>query len=95
VDYLTFVVLVVPAAIGLVAALAWGPNRGTMFGAGIMLVAVVVLLLFQVTPPSSESRFGSALGLMRFEWFRWLPSFLVGAAIGSLVYRRRRRAPRP
>ena len=86
-DYLTFVVMVVPAAIGLVAAVAWGPNRGTMFGAGIMLVAVLVLLLFQVTPPSTESRFGSAFGLMRFEWFRWLPSFLVGAAIGSLIHR--------
>jgi hypothetical protein len=94
VDYLTFVVMVVPAAIGLVAAAAWGPNRGSIVGAGIMLVAVLVLLLFQVTPPDTVSRFGSAFGLMRFEWLRWAPSFLVGAAIGSLIYRRRRREPR-
>jgi hypothetical protein len=93
-DYLTLVVMVVPAAIGLVAAVAWGPNRGILFGTGIMLVAVLILLLFQVTPPNTESRFGSAFGLMRFEWLRWAPSFLVGAAIGSLIYRRRKREPR-
>ena len=50
-DYLTVVVLVVPALIGLGAAVALGPNRGSILGAGVMLVAVFVLLLFQVTPP--------------------------------------------
>ena len=93
--YLTLVVLVVPAVIGLVAAAALGPNRGSIFGAGIMLIAVFVLLLFQVTPPDTVSRFGSASGLMVFEWYRWVPSFLVGAAIGSLIFRVRRREPRP
>ena len=93
-DYLTLVVLVVPAIIGLVAAWALGPNRGSLFGAGIMLIAVFVLLLFQVTPPDTVSRLGSAFGLMLFEWYRWVPSFLVGAAIGSLVFRVRRREPR-
>ena len=93
--YLTFVVLVVPALIGLAAAAALGPNRGSILGAGIMLVAVFVLLLFQVTPPPAFSRFGSAWGLMLFEWYRWVPSFLVGAAIGSLIFRVRRREPRP
>ena len=82
-DYLTLVVLVVPALIGLVATSALGPNRGSILGAGIMLVAVFVLLLFQVTPPAAVSRFGSAFGLMLFEWYRWVPSFLVGAAIGQ------------
>ena len=93
-EYLTLVVMVIPAAIGLIAAAVWGPNRGSIVGAGIMLVAVLVLLQFQVTPPDTVSRFGSAFGLMRFEWLRWAPSFLVGAAIGSLIYRRRRREPR-
>lgn len=93
--YLTLVVLVVPALIGLVAAAALGPNRGSILGAGIMLVAVFVLLLFQVTPPAAVSRLGSASGLMMFEWYRWVPSFLVGAAIGSLIFRVRRREPRP
>jgi hypothetical protein len=94
VDYLTLVVLVVPAIIGLVAAAALGPNRGSIFGAGMMLIAVFVLLLFQVTPPDAVSRLGSAFGLMLFEWYRWVPSFLVGAAIGCVIFHVRRREPR-
>ena len=93
-DYLTTVVLVIPAVIGLVAAAALGPNRGIIFGAAVTLVAVFVLLLFQVTPPPTASRPGSAFGLMLFEWLRWAPSFLVGAAVGSLIFRRRKREPR-
>jgi hypothetical protein len=95
VDYLTIAVAVVPAMIGLVAAAVLGPNRGSIFGAGIMLVAVLVLLLFQVTPPASVSRLGSAFGLMLFEWSRWAPSFLIGAAVGALIFQARRREPRP
>jgi len=98
-DYLTFVVLVVPAIIGLVAAIGLGPNRGTLVGGIVMLAAVFVLLLFQVSPPDTgpgaeTGRAGYASGLMRFEWYRWLPAFLVGAAIGSLIFRRRR-GPKP
>ena len=89
-SYLTFVVLLVPALIGLAAAAALGPNRGGILGAGVMLVAVFVLLLFHVTPPAAVSRFASAWGLMLFEWYRWVPSFLVGAAIGSVIFRVRR-----
>ena len=92
-DYLTFVVLAIPAIIGLVAAAAFGPSRGSILGAVIMLVAVLVLLLFQVTPPDTVSHLGSAFSLMVFEWYRWTPSFLIGAAIGSLVFRVRRRQP--
>ena len=88
-DYLTIVVLVTPAIIGLVAAAALGPNRGGILGAVGMLIAVYALLLFQVTPPQGVSRLGSAYGLMLYEWYRWMPSFLVGAAIGSLIFRRR------
>ena len=55
-DYLTLVVLVIPAIIGLVATVSLGPNRGSIFGAGIMLIAVFVMLLFQVTPPNAVSR---------------------------------------
>ncbi|MBS0245438.1 MAG: hypothetical protein JSR61_02375 [Proteobacteria bacterium] len=96
-DYLTFVVLVVPAIIGFVAALTFGPNRGVITGAIVMLVAVFVLLLFQVTPPisgpgSETGRMGYASGLMQFEWIRWLPSFLVGAALGSIIFRVRRKS---
>jgi hypothetical protein len=94
VDYLTLVVLVIPAVVGLVAAAVLGPNRGIIVGAGAMLVAVFVLLLFQVTPPATVSRLSSAFGLMLFEWLRWAPSFLVGAAIGSVIFRVRRREPR-
>lgn len=95
-DYLNFVVLVVPAAIGLVAALWLGPNRGTLLGGAVMLVAVLILLSFQITMPepaagSEASRLSSAFGLMRFEWYRWLPSFLVGAAAGAVLFRLRRR----
>ena len=93
-DYLTTVVLVIPAVVGLAAAAALGPNRGIFVGAGITLIAVFVLLLFQVTPPATVSRLGSAFGLMLFEWLRWAPSYLVGAAIGSLIFRFRRREPR-
>ncbi len=93
-DYLTLVVLVIPAVVGLVAAAALGPNRGIIVGAGAMLIAVFVLLLFQVTPPATVSRLSSACGLMLFEWLRWAPSFLVGAAIGSVIFRFRRREPR-
>jgi hypothetical protein len=92
--HLALVVLVVPAVIGLVAAATFGPNRGSILGAAIMLVAVFVLLLLQVTPPDTVSRPGSAFGLMLFEWFRWVPSFLIGAAIGSIVFIVRRREPR-
>lgn len=96
--YLDFVILVVPTVIGVAGALLLGANRGTLFGGISMLVAVLVLLLFQVSPPepgrpgSETSRLGYAWGLMMFEWYRWLPAFLVGSAIGSLIHRRRSRA---
>lgn len=95
--YLDFVVLVVPAAIGLLGTWLYGSNRGTIFGGITMLVTVLVLLLFQVSPPetgpgATTSRLGSAYGLMRFGWSRWLPSFLVGAAVGSLISRARTRS---
>lgn len=86
-DYLTFVVLIVPALIGLLSATALGPNLGVAIGAAVAIVAVLLLLLLQVTPAS----FSSAWGLLWFEWIRWVPSFLVGAALGSLIARLRRR----
>jgi peptidoglycan/LPS O-acetylase OafA/YrhL len=85
-NFVTFVVLVVPAMIGMVSAAILGPNRGTIVGAVIMIVAVLLLLTFFVS-----TSIGHAAGLMRFEWPRWLPSFLFGAAIGSVIYRVRRR----
>lgn len=93
-DYLGFVVLVIPAVIGLLAALAWGPGRGTWVGGVAMLIVVFVLLLFQVSVPATGpgaeySRFHYAWGLMRFEWYRWLSAFMIGMAIGLLIFRRR------
>lgn len=95
-SYLSFVVLVVPALIGLGSALLWGPIRGTLVGAAIAIVAVFVLLMFQITipltgPGAEISRFSFTWGLFLFEWYRWLPSFLVGAALGSVIYRVRNR----
>ena len=96
--YLDFVVLAAPAITGLVGAFLLGPGRGTLFGGIAMLVAVLFLLLFQVAPSepgragSETSRFGYAFGLMMFEWYRWLPSFLAGSAVGSLIDRARRQA---
>lgn len=94
--YLDFVVLVAPALIGLVAALTLGPRRGPLIGAAAMFVAVFVLLLFQIAIPRSGpgaeiSRYQYAWGLMYFEWYRWAPSFLVGAAVGSVAFRARNR----
>lgn len=86
-SYLDFVVMAAPAIIGLTGALTLGPKRGTLISASVMLVAVFGLLLLQVT---AETRFGSAFGLMKFEWYRWLPSFLLGAAVGTAIYRVRR-----
>ncbi|MFN3672839.1 MAG: hypothetical protein ACK4VM_13110 [Bosea sp. (in: a-proteobacteria)] len=97
-SYLSFVVLVVPALIGLVAALWRGPTKGTLIGAVLSFVAVLLLLLFQVTPPdpgrpgSETSRIGYAWGLMLFEWPRWMPAYLIGAAAGALVWRARGRS---
>lgn len=95
-NYLYFVVLIVPAAIGLVSALVLGPNRGTLIGGVVMLAAVFILLQFQITIPHSGpgaeiSRVSYGWGLMHFEWYRWVPSFLIGAAVGSVIFRVRRR----
>ena len=94
-SYLTFVVTIVPGVIGLIAAAWLGPNRGVSLGGLLMLIVVLFLLLFQITlgppgSPGSDGRLGAAYGLMRFEWYRWLPFFMVGAAVGSLTYRKRR-----
>ena len=94
-SYLTFVVTIVPGVIGLVAASWLGPNRGVSLGGILMLIVVLFLRLFQITlgppgSPGSDGRLGAAFGLMRFEWYRWLPFFMVGAAVGSLIYRKRR-----
>ena len=91
VTYLSFVVIIVPVLIALVMAAAFGPGRGLLLAAVITIVAVFVLLIFQVTPPNMAS----AVGLMNFELIRWVPSFLVGAAIGSVIFASRRRSPAP
>ena len=96
-DYLTVVVIVVPAVIGLAALLALGINRGLLMGAAGAIIAVFVLLLFQVSPPpasgpgSETGRSGYAFGLMKYEALRWIPAFLVGAAVGAVIARSRRR----
>jgi hypothetical protein len=73
--------------IGLTATILLEPNRGTISGALLAIVAVFVLLLFQVSGPTL---FSWAYGLVVFEWCRWIPAYMVGAALGSLIYFRRR-----
>lgn len=94
--YLDFVVLVVPFSMGLVATFMLGPNKGAVLGGVLALVVIFILLLFQITiphtgPGAQISRTSFTWGLFTFEWYRWLPSFLVGAAIGSVIFRVRRR----
>ncbi|MHA6641493.1 hypothetical protein [Mesorhizobium sp. A623] len=86
-NYLLFSVVIAPGLIGLLLTLLYGPNRGVTIGGLLTLIAVFFLLIFQVTPPN----FSSAWGLMLFEWYRWIPAFLVGAAIGSVAFRLRKR----
>ena len=86
-DYLSFVVMLVPALIGLATAYLLGPNKGVLIGMALAALAMLLLMLAQVTPPS----LASAWGLFLFEWPRWLPSYLVGAAMGALLHRSRRK----
>lgn len=96
-SYLALVVLVVPACIGFAATFRLGSNRGTLLGGLVAFLTVLGLLLFQVSPPepgrpgSETSRLGYAWGLMMFESPRWVPSFLIAAAIGAVIGRMRAR----
>jgi hypothetical protein len=77
-----------PLLVALVFCLRWGPNRGIAFAVVPALVGVFVLFFLQVSP--GEGRMGSAIGYMTHEGLMWVASFLVGAAVGSLIWKSRR-----
>jgi hypothetical protein len=82
-----------PFLVALIFCLRWGPNRGIAFAAVPALVGVFVLFFFQVSPgvnPDGTGRAGSAYGYMMSEAIMWIASFLVGAAIGSVIWKARR-----
>ena len=61
--------------------------------AAVALVGVFVLFFFQVSPganPDGSGRVASAFGYMTSEGIMWVASFLVGAAVGSLIWKARR-----
>jgi hypothetical protein len=52
-----------------------------------------VLFFFQVSPgvnPDGSGRVASAFGYMTSEAIMWIASFLVGAAVGSVIWKTRR-----
>ena len=57
------------------------------------LVGVFVLFFLQVSPgvnPDGTGRAASAYGYMMSEAMMWIASFLVGAAVGSVIWKLRR-----
>jgi hypothetical protein len=82
-----------PLLVALVFCLRWGPNRGIAFAVVPALVGVFVLFFLQVSPgvnPDGSGRAASAFGYMTSEAIMWIASFLVGAAIGSVIWKLRR-----
>lgn len=77
-----------PLLVALVFCLRFGPNKGVLFAVIPALVGVFVLFFFQVSP--GAGRMGSAFGYMTHEGIMWVASFLVGAAVGSLIWKARR-----
>jgi hypothetical protein len=83
---------VVPLLIAWVCALRWGPNLGILIAVIPALIGVFVLFYLQVSPgtnPDGSGRAASAFGYMMSEALMWIASFLVGAAIGSIIWKRR------
>jgi hypothetical protein len=84
---------ILPLVVALVFCLRWGPNRGILFAVIPALVGVFVLFFFQVSPgvnPDGSGRVATAFGYMTSESVMWIASFLVGAAVGSLIWILRR-----
>ena len=84
---------ILPLVLALVFCLRWGPNRGIAFAAIPALLGVFVLFFLQVSPgvnPDGSGRAASAFGYMTSEAMMWIASFLVGAAVGSLIWKARR-----
>lgn len=82
-----------PLLVALLFCLRWGPNRGIAFAAIPALIGVFPLFFFQVSPgarPDGSGRIASAFGYMTHESVMWVASFLVGAAIGSVIWKLRR-----
>jgi hypothetical protein len=83
---------IAPLVIALICCLRWGPNRGTLYALVPALVVVLGLFMVQVNPegnPSGASRFDFAFSYMMFDGIYWVAAFLVGCAIGSVLWKRR------
>jgi len=83
---------IVPTLIAAVCCLRWGPNRGIFYAVLPALAGVFALFFFQVSPgvnPDGSGRVASAFGYMMSEGVMWVASFMVGAAIGSVIWKRR------
>jgi hypothetical protein len=82
-----------PLVVALAFCLRWGPNRGIAFAVIPALAGVFLLFFFQVSPgvnPDGSGRVASAFGYMTSESIMWIASFLVGAAVGSVIWKLRR-----
>jgi hypothetical protein len=88
-------VFILPFVLAGASCLRWGPNRGMFYAMIPLFVGIFVLFYFQVSPgirPDGSGRVASAWGYMRSETIMWSASFLVGAAVGSGVWKLRRTA---
>ena len=84
--------LILPLLIAGFCCLRWGPNLGVLYAVAPALVGVFVLFFFQVSPgvnPDGSGRVATAFGYMMSEGIMWIASFMVGAAIGSVIWKRR------
>jgi hypothetical protein len=85
---------VVPLLVSTVCCLRCGPNWGIPFGVLPALIGVFALFVLQVRPgvnPDGSGRIATAFGYMMFESTMWVASFLVGAAVGSVIWKLRNR----
>ncbi len=83
---------ILPLLVAVVCCLRWGPNWGIAFAVVPALAGVFVLFFFQVSPgvnPDGSGRISSAFGYMMDESVMWIASFLAGAAVGSVIWKRR------
>jgi hypothetical protein len=84
---------ILPLVIAAVSCLRWGPNKGVLYALIPALVGIFVLFFFQVSPgvnPDGSGRVATAFGYMTSESVMWVASFLVGAALGSVIWKLRR-----
>ncbi|WP_373354586.1 hypothetical protein [Pseudoroseicyclus sp. CXY001] len=84
-----FAVFIVPLLVGFAASLRWGPRLGPWIGIVPTLVVSLVLFFLQVSSGPDISRATIAWRYFASESVFFLASYLVGAAIGSVLHRLR------